>query len=543
MGVYYMGKGINITAIVLRFRDKGEDNNDTIKAHKAIIDTSQHVWWGWWAKDYENAPLDYFKQIEKKIRDKERFVIFLFHTKIRKFYKASCNEIQYNTTDGSSVISSPEPDCTPEYYRSTKVKLWLKFTDIAECDFSILTSSYSFAKDSTQLFANMEDNNSDKKNNLYVSFEGCKVSSEDDFLIQKRTIWFLKKQNKSDEATPVQEWKPLLDNFASHYAKTPHTKILLLSDLHFSLKNSNKHNFPLNTDDPQDYTLIDSIMEIINEKRIEVGGIIIAGDFTFIPCEDDFDLAADFVEELVSRLHIKTSQVAIVPGNHDIAFDKNNADSDKIEFASDESKEMYKNFYRRIYHVEPNEYLCCSKRIILGNGLPIEIICANSSVLQQEEDYFVQGMIGRQQLQLLTNQMDLKRNIKTYTYRIFVMHHHLVVANYLKTPEKKKQYSALLDSGQVQRFLNEYNISLVIHGHEHENIGIALSSHLSQNNRKTEIIGLGSAGSSDLCSNVNNSFGILDFSEYGKVTYESYEIIPNGNVSISPKIQYSFELN
>ena len=538
-----MSKGISIAAVVLRFRDKGEDNNDTIKAHRAIIDTSQHVWWGWWAKDYENAPLDYFKQIEKKITEGEKFEIFLFHTKIQKFYKASCNKIQYNTADGSSVISSPEPEYTPEYYRSTKVKLWLRFTDIEECDFSILTRNYSFAKDSTQFFANLEDSTNDKKNNLYVSFEGCKVSDIEDFLIQKRTIWFLKKQNKSDGATPVQEWKPLQDNFASHYAKTPHTKILLLSDLHFSSKKPEKHNFPLNIGNPQDYTLISSIIDIISEKKIEVGGIIIAGDFTFIPCEEDFDLAADFIEELISKLHIKTSQVAIVPGNHDIAFDENNADSEKIEYASDASKEMYKNFYRRIYHVEPNEFLCCSKRIILGNGLPIEIICANSSVLQQEEDFFVQGMIGRRQLQLLANQMDLKRNIKTYTYRIFVMHHHLVAANYLKTPEKKKQYSALLDSGQVQKFLNEYNISLVIHGHEHENIGIALSSHMTQNNKKTEIIGLGSAGSSDLCPNVNNSFGILDFSEYGRVKYESYDIIPNGNVSDAPRIEYSFEVN
>ena len=538
----------NVSAIVLRFRDKGEDITSTINAHKEIINgTGGYVWWGWWAKDYENAPKDYFNDIDEKIKKSRQFKVFLLHTKQKKIYLAKCTEIKFSINEENDLIDSPEPEKTPSYYSSTKAKLWLKFTEISEYNTSDLCEKYSFIADSPQFFNNKDTDMSDiKRNNLYVAFDGCKVSGIDDFLIQKRTIWFLRNQRKNDEVTPVNDWKPLQDNYASHYVRTPHTSLLLLSDLHFSSTDAQKHNFALEDNHIEKQTLLNAILDIVKKNKIEIGGVLIAGDLTFIPCEEDFNLAAEFIEDLISELNIKTSQIAIVPGNHDISYDDSRDETEDIVYASEKSKEAYRKFYKRIFHVEANEYLCGSKRIILGNGLPIEIICANSSVLQQEKDLFVQGMIGRHQLQYTINQMDLKRDVKTYIYRVFLMHHHLIAANFMKTPEKKKRYSTLLDSGQVQRFLKDYDVNLVIHGHEHEGIGMSLCPHTTltpEKSKKVDIIGLGSAGSSDLCSNVNNSFGILDFSNYGEVKYIRYDIVPNGNNDYDSRYEYSFSID
>ena len=57
----------DIAAIVLRFRDKG-DVKSTIESHQKIIDEKKSVWWGWWAKDYENIPKEYFEDFKNKLK-------------------------------------------------------------------------------------------------------------------------------------------------------------------------------------------------------------------------------------------------------------------------------------------------------------------------------------------------------------------------------------------------------------------------------------------------------------------------------------------
>lgn len=180
-----------INAIVLRFRDKGENVVDTIEEHVEYIKKIGCVWWGWWAKDHELSPHDYFSIIDKNITSKSSsFKIFLLHTKTKKLYEAICTEIKYSMKSEDSKILTPNPEATPLYYNKVNAKLWLKFTNISESSQSLLLENhYSFLPDSKHFFSTER-----KENHLIASFADCKVSRIDEFTLQDRTIWFLRKQ-------------------------------------------------------------------------------------------------------------------------------------------------------------------------------------------------------------------------------------------------------------------------------------------------------------------------------------------------------------
>lgn len=524
-----------IDAIVLRFRDKGENVVNTIKEHTDKINSSLgYVWWGWWAKDHEFSPLDYFKIIENRIKEADPgFSIFLLHTKTKKLYLAECDKIMYS----EDARPSPDPEATPKYYSKVSAKLWLKFRSIKETDSNLLLNNvYSFQQDSKTFFSTKRE-----KNHIIAAFAGYKLSSFDVFTLQDRTIWFLRKQRRNDREIDINEWLPPPDNFAKHHthARKGAYKLLVLSDLHFTY--IDKHNFRLNSASNFDkLSLIESLDIAINGSDSCIGGydkiagIIIAGDFVFRPIAEEFELAKSFVKDLLEKTGLKPEQLAIVPGNHDVAFSEStipDAGDDIPEEVTPEAAKLYRDFYENIYNTSPNKFLCGSRKIKLSNDLQVEVICVNSCVLQQEKDHFVQGYVGDGQWEEIKTQLNLQPDVKTYSYRILLLHHHLMSTSiYSEKVQKNKNYNILLDAGSVSHNVRKYNIKLVIHGHGHESgYDHSAPRKVESNGRifapnSYDVISMGSAGSSDLPSGEKNTFGILDFSTFGKVKFEKYEL-------------------
>lgn len=529
-----------ISAIVLRFRDKGENVVNTIAEHQKFINNGElgYVWWGWWAKDYELPPFDYLEAIDKSIKSPTSdFKVFLLHTKNETLYEAICTEIRFSDDPANKSIQTPDESATPLYYNKINAKLWLKFVSIQKTSPALLFDGvYSFMPDSTSFFTTEI-----KQNHLVASFANCQVSKMDELILQRRTIWFLRKQRKSDRSTNIDEWLPLPDNFAKHYtyARQNAYKLLVLSDLHFT-EDGKHHNFMLNNAAPpgrplsEVHSLLESLEYTIANSDIggfeKIAGVLIAGDFVFRPTADEFGLAKSFIKELLERAALRPEQLSIVPGNHDIAYmapDPSSVSSSFPNEACAEAKRLYREFYESIYNTSANKYLCSCRRIKLPNELQIEIIGLNSCILQQEEDNFVQGYVGANQWHEIQTQLNMNPNVPTYTYRILLLHHHLMSTSiYSERPEKGKNYNILLDAGSVSHNIRRYNIKLVIHGHGHES-GHDYSAPRKKKGEEFapspyDVISMGSAGSSDLPSGEKNSFGILDFESFGKVIYKKY---------------------
>ena len=524
----------HIVAVVLKFKDKGTE--DTISAHQQIINTNEHhyVWWGWWSKDFENLPNNQLREIRNNIDDIE---FYLFHTKKETLYKATCKEIMYrDNADGMSEFSCP--DCySPDYYKEYPTRAWFRFTEIHETSSDDFLMKYSFLED------DLIDEDHKEKFSL-SSFPGCQASNLELFSVQKRTVWFLGKRRKTDASLP-RFFSPtaIFENVSKGYYKSSGTKILILSDLHFS---DQHHAFSLGSDITK-MRLIDVIKKKLNGIEKNIGGIIISGDLSWRADSQEFAYAEQFILELMELYNVRRDQVLIVPGNHDIAFQRNppekTLENTAVEVATKEAQANYIDFYNNILHMRPKEdFLCASRKILLQNNLPLEIIGLDSNMLQQHENSFVgQGFVGPTQLNYLSTQMELKEGESDYSYRILVLHHHILPAWYQETPEKNHSYSVLLDSGRVQEFIRKYHINLVIHGHNHASQFSKITIPSVENSEESEysyhIIGMGSSGV--LCE--SNVIGVLDFGTLGHIRYSNIQINPLGKENLMRQ-NYTFSL-
>ena len=86
--------------------------------------------------------------------------------------------------------------------------------------------------------------------------------------------------------------------------------------------------------------------------------------------------------------------------NHDLKFSDDPADKTKpITVFDNESSAAYAAFYQDKFYLAPNEYLSCGKRFLLANVIPVDIVCLNSSYLQQLKHAFQgHGFIGDEQM-------------------------------------------------------------------------------------------------------------------------------------------------
>ena len=174
------------------------------------------------------------------------------------------------------------------------------------------------------------------------------------------------------------------------------------------------------------------------------------------------------------------------------------------------------------------------------------MIGLDSNILQQQEGRFVgQGFVGQHQLSYIYTQMELLKNYDVYSYRILVLHHHIMPAWYQENPEKDHSYSVLLDSGRLQEFIKKYRVKLVIHGHNHENlftkITIPASKHSGEDDYTYHIIGIGSAGAKDVSPANPNVIGLLSFEKRGMVKYINIPISPNGQDLQSHEYEFCLE--
>lgn len=536
-----MGKNTKVTgatktisAVVLKFKDKG--TKDTIKEHVDILEKKGSVWWGWWSKDFENLPKRQLQEIQQQLeQDKKKISFYLFHTKKEIMYEAVCDEIIYR----EDSLQCPDEN-VPDYYKDYPIRAWFRFSNIHE------TNKEDFCEKYTYLEDDLIDEEHKEKLSL-SSFAGFRASEIDLFVFQKRTVWFLCDRRKTDEnAIGINQFGKMIENISKNYFKTLGTRILVLSDLHFT-EIEQKHAFGLK-EGLRKIKLVEAVKNVLEKSDKIISGMIIAGDFTWCADEKEFKYAEEFIMELMENYDIKRNQILVVPGNHDIAFSKNKTgefeENKEIEVASREAQANYVDFYNNIFQTRPKEdFMCATRRLLLRNNLPIEIIGLDSNVLQQEEKAFVgQGFVGYKQLNYLSTQMELKDYDDVYSYRILVLHHHIMPAWYQEEPEKNHSYSVLLDSGRVQEFIKKYRIKLVIHGHNHENqftkITIPKAIDTEEDDYTYYIMGIGSAGA----SGNNNVIGILDFDKVGMVDYTNVQINAKGQDGLFIK-KYEFSLN
>jgi calcineurin-like phosphoesterase family protein len=339
---------------------------------------------------------------------------------------------------------------------------------------------------------------------------------------QDRTIWFLRDFRPGDRTNEVSLLSSRAltpKHFSTEYFQSSSPVLLWVSDTHFS--EENHHAFPLESD-ATSLTLATRIRNSFDHDIRLLAGIIISGDITWKALSAEFDLAKKFIQDVSIWSPLTPDQIAVCPGNHDVKFSDDPADKSKPITVFDEtSSAAYASFYQSKFYLAPNEFLSCGRRLLLGNAVPVDIVCLNSSRLQQLKDAFQgHGFIGDRQMEDAAEQMNWKENSDApRAYRIVVLHHHLLPTTFRFKPEANYAYSVVLDAEALSRWMVKHRVDLVLHGHMHQPFCARVSRPIHVNNPEREpwheftVIGMGSSGvaSKDLGEVALNTVGFLKF--------------------------------
>ena len=521
-----------IELVALRFRDLLTTSGDTIRLHqKLAANDLGYVWWGWWNKSGEAVPGAVFRALSERIHLESQIKIILFDSGHQQIRYAYCSSIQWDPR--YQPIPSPEREQTPAYYRDQLYLAWFRFVKIdepVENPDKELTNYTYLGID--EFFKNQKSR--------YSHFYGKRVADCDELTQQDRTMWFLRTTREGDPVHKVS----LLQNsqlrphhFTETYVASKSRHLLWVSDLHFGTH----HGFP-NTSDEVTCDLSQAIETAAKKHNIEdFAGVIVSGDITWGAAQSEFNDAVNFFQKISrSSTALDNYRFAICPGNHDLAFTDTPAKKTAAihhSTAPRNARRNYEEFYEKLFYIKPNEYLSIGRRFLLGGHFPLELICLNSSLLEQKSGWFQgHGFIGERQLEQVehafewhTTQLDCAALPRPF--RVVVMHHHLLPVTYAEEPKGGISFSTVLDAERVARWLARHRVDVLLHGHMHQPYYARLTKPIDVKKpdgdcHSFHIIGLGSTGvERNHRGEFGNMFGVLSATT-NAVQVSIYEVTP-----------------
>lgn len=507
--------------VILRFRDLVTEVGGTLSRHRKIIDSRGFVWWGWWNKAGETVPAAAFQRLNAVARSGPTEILLLDSGR-GLLFSGRCAEIKWDTN--VERIPSPEEDATPEYYRDQEYFAWFKLTSLDESPQNeAVLKQFSYSQ---------VDDFFEPPPSRYVKFYGKQVYSAQELRQQDRTIWFVKEYAAGDpvhEILLLNQRKITPTNFQRDVIESSSTRLLWVSDLHFG-----NPAFPASSTASQTKLAV-AIENLLKDKdKASLGGVIASGDFTWKADPAEFEEAHAFLDYTRSWAKLDDYQVAICPGNHDIKFGNHPpAAGTEVNPADGGSRAAYADFYQSLFFIGPNEFMSSGRRWLLGGAVPIEVVCLNSSLLQQFATLFQgHGFVGDSQIRDASERMHWNDEDGPRPVRLVVVHHNLLPTTYREIPKISANYSVMLDAEAISRWMVEHHVDVLLHGHMHQPFVASVSRPANNVESaadwgKFHLLGIGSSGVaiSHIGEVGANTIGLLEFS-HTAIQFETYSVHP-----------------
>lgn len=313
-------------------------------------------------------------------------------------------------------------------------------------------------------------------------------------------------------------------HFPQRFEQTSGTSLLWLSDLHFSgpttAGDRRFHAFP---DEAQAAAapLRERLASALSDVNAgPLGGLIVSGDLAWRADPREFEQARELIAHLAAKEGLDAFQVAVCPGNHDVAYSEEPwVKGSAVTRAPEVARAAYAEFYTKFFSLRPNEHMSCGRRYLLGGAVPVEAVCLNSSYLGQQDGLFQgHGFVGQPQLDDAAREMGWKENPDgPLPVRILVIHHHVLPVTYRDTPVAGWTYSVALDAEAVLRWAIEHRIQVILHGHMHAPFYSAVERPIrfgEPGMHRVHVFGMGSTGvvGGHLGEGGQNLFALLRFS-------------------------------
>lgn len=408
---------------ILRFSDA--EKIHTVGAHLEISSSKKAAWWGWWRKEKEPPSLEVLRKLQTEIRSHASLRIGLVNRKGEEsFYVAKCVDLRYALDGGK--IDSPDPELTPDYYRSDMFPAWFKFEGIDP-----VSSKADFVR------------------------EFAVVPYLDPTLYE--VFWRTEGDLRTVEVTPSETWtmSPVC---------TSGEVILHISDLHFG----DLHGFSIR--EPQPGSGVDGrpLWEIISTRLrrdlgVQIGVVVVSGDLISKGKGEFYGEARDFLDNLLGSLDLDEKHCITVPGNHDlwtVGIDHPTRDYGHERPYRDFMEAFFKTGFRSLERV---------RRYRTPAGHDLIFLELNSARIRSDalKEY---GYVAKHRYdRLLTFIRDSLREEGNHQSPVFfaVLHHHVMPVSCVEIPDEKRPVSICLDAGELIDEFQNFGIQFVLHGHQH----------------------------------------------------------------------------
>lgn len=449
---------------MLRFSDaetSDPENNGTVPLHAQIIEARGAVWWGWWKKTTEPGQESLLAYLRAEARRKQGLRVGLINRKEDvKLYVASCIDVEFGAS--GSRINSPDESLTPEYYRRDAFPAWFRLTKIDEVERRDFLNEFG------------------------------EVPSLDP------TLYDVRWTDEEWEIYPRPNW-----SMSPIAIRSP--TVLHLSDLHFGAD----HGFPTERVPPgsgvDQAPLWQLIVNYLTRTRsIQVGLVVVSGDFITRGDANGFPRAAEFLRNLLNALGLDINQLVIVPGNHDLW-------TEQIEHPTRtyEHQQPYFDFVRSIFGAGFSDRresgLERVRRYRAPNGDDLVFLELNSARIRSDalKEYgFVSKHRYEELLRFVEDTLENDKIASGRVIRFAVLHHHILPVGGVSIPEKSRPVSLCLDAGELIDNFQAHGVQFVLHGHQHAPF-VGMTARVVNadddkawrpDNRSVFVLGCGSSG-------------------------------------------------
>lgn len=466
-------------SLLLRFRDLDPDLN-TIEEHSKVAAEKGAVLWGWWKKPLEPMPdpgLTILKQeLEERVRElgaegvsevtHQMPWIYFINSADRTLYRARLLRVHYKP--GGGLIKAPiEAEARPPaYYAERELPAWFEVTEIEK----VRTPGHNITY--LERFVWSRDNRTTPIQS-YTALPARAIGRgvlEDlgkgfDFLDSNVSLWLI---------TPTQEIDLLKrSDFVGSLSRTVWPAkgryAIHLSDLHFGSNHGYRNQLATEQGGRTGKeTLLEALLRDLRALGIDetqIGLILVTGDLTSQGDAHEFSNAQTFFEGLGEELGLHSSQIVIVPGNHDIEWRDDKGDIDE------NANHNYHQFSKNIYVAAPDDTFLRIHRFDIAGRL-VSIIGLNSCRIEKKDTAGL-GYVGRDQLdkalRFLFELYPPTGECPENELRIALVHHHLMPVNFVEDIDwNEKRVSIMLDAEGVLRSLMFAKVRMVMHGHQHQ---------------------------------------------------------------------------
>lgn len=500
------------------FRYRNLLTTDTLGEHRKLIEEHGSCWWGWWQRPAEDERVALWAALEAEIA-RGPVEVGLFDSEPGRggmVHRATVSEIIKPQGQRTPALPEGQALLVPEYYRATPFSsAWMRLTSIAVEPMRTdeFFGHYSF--DRAPALAGIAHEDRER-------FVDKRVFDADELRSMDTTIWCVRPARVQDRRERIlvarhQTTQALSDKPIPLRG----SRILHLSDLHFATAKSKRNEHIWDLTGEGGSTLQQRIVHAVGAER-DVGLVVISGDLTFLASSDEFYEAFRFVHALLGALGLGLDQLVVVPGNHDLAWTKNQEQEwqrdEPVTEAPAAARGAYRTFYERVFRHSAAEHLGMARRFVCPSGLVLDVGALNSSSLEQGQNWLAgMGRVDDGAFADIAKTLGWESGRASMALRLLVHHHHLTpVEDVAPTSEFYRGFGMAADAKRTLRQAARHNVQLVLHGHRHQPFIETTNVYAELEHSETKwqlgrvgIIGAGSAGSTSVNNN-DNYFNVLE---------------------------------